>query len=295
MALDVDMEPPPIKPSEDAMFVTDDALQAETEPDEIAAEDVETDIIAEMPEESDEATRWLEQLAARQGAALEELPTVTDADAEPSMPDWMSVDLEDEIDEETEAVDDTAVTSGLSEEAIALDEDVDAEMPDWLDSDDDSGSGFGQTGWLTNLPEVDVETWLSAEEEATTAGPVEEPAVPDTGPLRSQPVIEPDPEPVDDLFEPVLEPTTGAYSVDEARLEVAQKALSDGRVNEAISQFKGLVAEGAGMMTIIAELEQAADAHPKAPALYQVLGDAYMRNGQLQKALASYRTALDQM
>jgi cytochrome c-type biogenesis protein CcmH/NrfG len=26
-----------------------------------------------------------------------------------------------------------------------------------------------------------------------------------------------------------------------------------------------------------------------------VLGDAYMRNGQLQKALASYRAALDQM
>jgi cytochrome c-type biogenesis protein CcmH/NrfG len=26
-----------------------------------------------------------------------------------------------------------------------------------------------------------------------------------------------------------------------------------------------------------------------------VLGDAYMRNGQLQKALSSYRSALDQM
>ena len=99
----------------------------------------------------------------------------------------------------------------------------------------------------------------------------------------------------DDLFEPVLEPSTGAYSVDEARLNVARNALDDGRLAEAISQFKEMVAEGSGMMTIIAELEQAADAHPRTPALSQVLGDAYMRNGQLQKALASYRTALDQM
>jgi len=49
------------------------------------------------------------------------------------------------------------------------------------------------------------------------------------------------------------------------------------------------------MMSIIAELELATEANPQTPALSQILGDAYMRNGQLQKALASYRAALDQM
>jgi cytochrome c-type biogenesis protein CcmH/NrfG len=76
---------------------------------------------------------------------------------------------------------------------------------------------------------------------------------------------------------------------------LAQEALSNGRINEAIAQFKELVASGSGMMTIIAELEQAADLYAQVPALSQVLGDAYMRNGQLQKALASYRFALDKM
>ena len=93
----------------------------------------------------------------------------------------------------------------------------------------------------------------------------------------------------------MLEPSTGAYSVDEAKLNVAQESLADGRIDDALTQFKELVSEGAGMMAIIAELEQAADAHPQTPALFQVLGDAYMRNGQLQKALASYRSALNQM
>ncbi|MBK8906105.1 MAG: hypothetical protein IPM53_33310 [Anaerolineaceae bacterium] len=298
--MDVEMEPPPIKPSEDAMYVTDDAQAqeplAEVEPDALL--DAETDIIAEVPDDPDEAMVWLEQLAARQGAAIEELPTVQDAADEPEMPDWMTQDLADLTAEadlaQEEAVVDTAVPIDLPTEPGPGDEDIDAELPDWLDQQADD-SIFGETGWLRALPDVDMETWMAAEEEATLAGPAEEAELPDTGPLQG-PSLPPVPEVLeDDLFEPVLEPSTGAYSVDEARLTAAREALGGGRLAEAITQFKELVAEGSGMMTIIAELEQAAGAHPRTPALSQVLGDAYMRNGQLQKALASYRTALDQM
>lgn len=241
---------------------------------------------------------WLEQLAARQGAALDELPTVQDVDAEPEMPDWMAQDFATLTDEDDPAQEEmtteTAVPIHLPTEPGPGDDDIDAELPDWLDRRTDE-SIISETGWLRALPDVDMETWLAAEEEATLVGPVEEIELPDTGPLRS-PAPPPAPELLDDdLFEPVLEPSTGAYSVDEARLIVARAALHDGRLAEALTQFKELVAEGTGMMTIIAELEQATDAHPRTPALSQVLGDAYMRNGQLQKALASYRTALDQM
>ncbi len=310
MSLDVDMEPPPIKPSEDAMFVTDDARVADASveddvieselPDKTVESEVsEEDIIAEVPDDPDEAMAWLEQLAARQGADLEELPSVTDAEVEPDMPDWMAQDLEAlsaepdlalaESDEGTEL--DDAPTEITSE-----DEDIDDELPDWLD-EEPRGSALGQTDWLRALPEVDVDTWLSAEEEATMSGSTDEIVLPDTGPLTSSQSTTIDEEEIDEdmLFEPVMEPSTGAYSVDEAKLGVAQEALADGRINEAISQFKDLVAAGSGMMSIIAELEQATEAHPQAPALSQVLGDAYMRNGQLQKALSSYRAALNQM
>lgn len=310
MSLDVDMEPPPIKPSEDAMFVTDDARVTEASvedavvesalPDETAEPEVsEEDIIAEVPDDPDEAMAWLEQLAARQGADLEELPSVTDAEGEPDMPDWMAQDLEAlsaEADLELAESVDLPEEDESSTEIVAEDEDIDEELPDWLDDEPRDGM-LGQTDWLRALPEVDVDTWLSAEEEATMSGSTDEIILPDTGPLTSSQPATVDEEEMDEdlLFEPVLEPSTGAYSVDEAKLGVAQEALADGRISEAITQFKELVAAGSGMMSIIAELERAAETNPQAPALSQVLGDAYMRNGQLQKALASYRTALDQM
>ena len=314
--LDVEIEPPPIKPSEDAVYVTDDDLSDEdvsAEADDVAdavsetelataeqeqSPDSEPDIIADVPDDPDEAMVWLEQLAARQGAAIDELPTVSDPEAEPVMPSWMAEDLEElaaEPDLElADDVADTVVSPQTPAEGTVPDEDVESEMPEWLEADADDAL-VGETGWLRSLPEVDVETWLTAEEEATASGPLEDVAVPDTGPLTAPPQAPPPAELDDDLFEPVMEPSTGAYSVDEAKLTVAQTALADGRLDEAIVQFKELVTEGSGMMAIIAELEQAADVHPQAPALFQVLGDAYMRNGQLQKALTSYRAALDQM
>lgn len=315
--MDVEMEPPPIKPSEDAMFITDDARLAESAPaaEEEAAPEVEPvveaevdtpelaepDIIAGVPDDPDEAMAWLEQLAARQGAAIEELPSVTDPAAEPEMPDWMAQDL-DGLTLDTEAdllevveEDEITAVSELDspETAVEPDVDIEDELPDWIGS---SSRPTGDTDWLNDLPEIDMDTWLSAEEEATLSGPVETDELPDTGPLRSpaQP-RQTDELEEDDLFEPVVEPSSGAYSVDEDMLATAQTALADGRLPDALTHFKNLVSTGTGMMAIIAELEQAADSHPKAPALFQVLGDAYMRNGQLQKALVSYRTALDNM
>ncbi|WP_420630500.1 tetratricopeptide repeat protein [Candidatus Leptofilum sp.] len=313
LAMDVEMEPPPIKPSDDAVFVTDDAPQA-SEPEasvEPATDLLESDtpdaeaeptddIIAEVPDDPDEAMAWLEQLAARQGADLEELPSVTDeADLldEPEMPDWMEQDLAELDAEPDEAVAEAPAAEEIADVSVdtgdLADEDVDSELPDWLDSSDERPV-VGETDWLRTLPDVDMDSWLSAEAEAATIEPEEEIQLPDTGPLRSTPT-DTDPLLEDELFEPVIEPSSGAYSVDEAKLGVAQEALADGRIDEAVTEYKTLVAEGSGMMAIIAELEQAADAHPQAPALFQVLGDAYMRNGQLQKALAAYRSALNQM
>ncbi|MCP4418771.1 MAG: hypothetical protein GY805_19315, partial [Chloroflexi bacterium] len=310
MALDIEMEPAAIKPSEDAVYVTDDVVDEDTvDDDEMlpetdlvssppvdASEMAETDIIADVPDDPDEAMAWLEQLAARQGAAMDELPSVTDAEAEPILPSWMEQDMEvfEEDAVETAVSPDAPIEEETPEEETS-DEDVASELPDWLDSVESEVKVAGETDWLRSLPEIDMETWLSAEEEATATGSMEEPPVPDTGPLSTPPQTSSTEDLDDNLFEPVMEPSTGAYSVDEAQLGVAQDAMSDGRLDDAVSQFKQLVTAGSGMMTIISELEHAAEDNPQKPIFYQVLGDAYMRNGQLQKALISYRSALNQM
>jgi tetratricopeptide (TPR) repeat protein len=226
------------------------------------------------------------------------------------MPDWMTADLDElsaeadldlavaELDElaEAPALDMAeSITRSGTDTGPLIDDDVDSELPDWLSSRDNRPV-VGETDWLRNLPDVDMDSWLSAEAEAAAIEPEEDVQLPDTGPLRSSPPVPTNPLPDEDLlFEPVIEPSSGAYSVDSNRLGVAQAALANGRIQDALSQFKQLVAEGSGMMAVIAELERAADTHPQVPALFQVLGDAYMRNGQLQKALASYRSALNQM
>ena len=46
---------------------------------------------------------------------------------------------------------------------------------------------------------------------------------------------------------------------------------------------------------IIADLESAVTRYNRQPLFTRLLGDAYMRNGQLQKALDMYRRALDQL
>jgi cytochrome c-type biogenesis protein CcmH/NrfG len=56
-----------------------------------------------------------------------------------------------------------------------------------------------------------------------------------------------------------------------------------------------LVDAGGGMMALIADLEMVSTEHPEQPLFRHLLGDAYMRNGQLQKALDTYRMALDQI
>jgi hypothetical protein len=47
----------------------------------------------EVPEDPDEVMAWLEQLAARQGAPLDELPTVDEVSDEVETPDWLAADL----------------------------------------------------------------------------------------------------------------------------------------------------------------------------------------------------------
>jgi cytochrome c-type biogenesis protein CcmH/NrfG len=78
-------------------------------------------------------------------------------------------------------------------------------------------------------------------------------------------------------------------------LETARKFVEDGQFDEAGQAYQALVDVGGGMLTLIADLETVAAEHPEQPFFHHLLGDAYMRNGQLQKALDTYRLALDQI
>ena len=75
----------------------------------------------------------------------------------------------------------------------------------------------------------------------------------------------------------------------------ARAALSTGDVGAATEQYRKLLDGGQGGPVLINELETAVAGQPEELELVQLLGDAYMQDGQLQKALKIYRKGFDHL
>jgi tetratricopeptide (TPR) repeat protein len=73
----------------------------------------------------------------------------------------------------------------------------------------------------------------------------------------------------------------------------ARAALAFGDVGTATEQYRKLLDGGQGGPALINELETAVASQPEEQELVQLLGDAYMQDGQLQKALKIYRKGFD--
>ncbi|MFW6042473.1 MAG: tetratricopeptide repeat protein [Chloroflexota bacterium] len=366
-------------------------LHDEGEGDEEGADE----LFEEMPEDPDEAMAWLERLAARQGAPLDELPSVTSAEDEVITPDWIAreaseAEVEDEIapglaeeetpeegeapagDEEALAVEPEATP--VDEETLSFEEDEDAavrdveaptaqaeelgeaelfdeaegfepdeveeeleplsvaepdetgvedEMTEDVESeveralmseltDDELGDALpswlalegeeaeaGDVDW--EAEDADVASWLQAEEEATQHE-IEVPSIPQTGDLEAddEPVIEEEPvepKPMEERPElgdtETLQWASAVEGMDTEQLEAGRRALETGDFEAALSTYRQLLETNEGLSVVVDDLETASSQSDAPPQLWQLLGDAYMQNGQLQKALDAYRQALD--
>ncbi len=77
-------------------------------------------------------------------------------------------------------------------------------------------------------------------------------------------------------------------------LETANKFLRSGNLEEAINIFSPLIHDGCELEAIIENIQNALDHHyPIDINLWQALGDAYLKNNQLQNALDAYSKAED--
>ena len=79
------------------------------------------------------------------------------------------------------------------------------------------------------------------------------------------------------------------------RLGLAQNAREQGDIDEAIRTYDSLVSSGLYLDQVIDDVQQAIKSYPSNYLLYQVMGDAMMKDGRLQSALESYRQALDKL
>ena len=74
-----------------------------------------------------------------------------------------------------------------------------------------------------------------------------------------------------------------------------QAALSSRDYAAAVAHLSVLVEQGQHLDTVVQSLESAAGAGQAPTPVLRLLGDAYLRNDQLQKALDTYRQALSRL
>ncbi|MDX1417558.1 MAG: tetratricopeptide repeat protein, partial [Candidatus Promineifilaceae bacterium] len=75
----------------------------------------------------------------------------------------------------------------------------------------------------------------------------------------------------------------------------ARTAVESGDIDRAAELFQSLLDSGDDGTELVKELEAAVDKQPNSAELVKLLGDAYMQNGQLQKALSTYRKGFDHL
>ena len=86
-----------------------------------------------------------------------------------------------------------------------------------------------------------------------------------------------------------------AVTVPADALARGQAALAGQDYEAAVSALSVLVEHGQHLDTVVQSLEGAAGAGQAPVPVLRLLGDAYMRSDQLQKALDTYRQALSRL
>jgi hypothetical protein len=223
---------------------------------------------------------------------------------EEELPDW----LQEVKDEEVERLETTSeVTPDLEPEPsleaepiaemLSTTESPEEEMPDWLSevASEEPAPTMAQPAssrgeipdWLQKLREGGAQEKIASSPPLISATPI--PAQQSTAHVVS---VTPRPAPV--IIEPEAVPADLPADPEE-RLGLAQAARDTGDVTQAVRIYTSLVTVGAHLNTVIADAKQMADSDPNNHHIFQLMGDAMMRDGRLQSALQAYRKAMQNL
>jgi hypothetical protein len=240
-------------------------------------------------EEDITITTWLKNLDASgtPAAVPPEIPSEEPSLPKEEVPDWLK-DLEK-----------PAAQAAPTPEPKA-------DLPDWLRQTPEAAPG--QQAPIPREEKVQQQEW--AAEEAEPAKPA--PTIPDewmpieqpvTPPVEEKPAVlkETPPPSQEQPRSPVPPPQspkgTGALSSiptqdkDAAILSLAQQMLDAHKLDEALKEYGKLIKKGRLLDEVVHDLREALYRYPVDIALWQTLGDAYMRANRLQDALDAYTKA----
>ncbi|MEK6588488.1 MAG: hypothetical protein AABY97_06560, partial [Chloroflexota bacterium] len=76
-------------------------------------------------------------------------------------------------------------------------------------------------------------------------------------------------------------------------LESSRQALASGDISKAVELYGGLIKRKETLGQVIEDLRIALERTPDVAALWQVLGDAYMKNDRTSEAIEAYRKGME--
>ncbi len=79
----------------------------------------------------------------------------------------------------------------------------------------------------------------------------------------------------------------------DVRLKLARTLWQTGEIQEAMQHYARLIKSSAKTDEMMADLEQYTEEKPNEPSVLRTLGDAYMKFGELDRALEIYNHAMD--
>jgi tetratricopeptide (TPR) repeat protein len=278
-------------------------------PEEIRAETPEEPATPAAPEEM---PSWLQGLQVETEVAEGVMPEepASPVEALPQMPleeedipSWLR---------ELRAQAEEGETGILMEKAEAAAEEVplapleEDELPSWLRELQAESTDIGLTAapvaGVTSIEEmaaaeVSELSWEGAE---PPVGAREEPSVPEEEPSLPEAVLRYEDE---TLAAPSPEATRGpAWALEDyvqhlqsnprdqsARLALARAYSQAGDLDQAVEHYEVMLSFGSKVEEVKDDLESAAESAPDHLPTHELLADAYMRTGELQKALDKYR------
>ncbi len=128
----------------------------------------------------------------------------------------------------------------------------------------------------------ELPAWLLEDTPAASGRHRPEQLVPDAVPAAAQ-------------APPAAEPAAASTAADNQQLARAHALLQAGNLSAALPIYGALVEGGQLLPAVIADLQALPQpAHPATRQLLHILGDAHMKNGEIQQALQCYQSALRQ-
>jgi tetratricopeptide (TPR) repeat protein len=293
-----EVEGPPLEPSTEPV---PESLEALMEAGILDEADLES-AMAQMTEEELEAQReeeipeWLRELSTEEEVSAEETPAEEVAPpVEEVVPEIQAAkDAEEVIEEAAPAAEEELAEMAVAEqpaveageelvepeaepalvEAPTLEEEVIEPLP---------AEVLEELELAVEMEELPV----AEEEEEGKAGP----------PLETEMVAPYDRVEVEERLESaeqikeLQERLRGQPRDFEARLELARLLRRERDWNTAMNHYEKLISARQFLPTVIDELSDLVDEEVNLPRLYQLIGDAHMQEGDLDKALEMYRTA----